>query len=301
MVGVTKAVSERLGRGGIADRMIWFNGFPFLDNKEEHTFDVPVSQVMNTALTVLPSSGLEIRDVEKTLAENNYQGYPIVEDHDSNILVGYIGRTELRYALDRARREQPVPPTAKCYFTAPSPATAVTPSAVGPAISFDSISATAGEMSVDFSRFIDPTPLAVHPRLALETVMELFKKMGPRVILVEDRGQLAGLVTVKDCLKYQFKVEAQENAKDDSRVQAGQERVWEVLNGVGQWASGPFSKVTSKRRPRLGEGGSQGRRSEERLSANESDRARMLGGTGEDDSGLELEDRYSLGDSAGVS
>jgi chloride channel 3/4/5 len=38
--------------------------------------------------------------------------------------------------------------------------------------------------------------------------MELFKKMGPRVILIEYRGRLTGLVTIKDCLKYQFKVEA---------------------------------------------------------------------------------------------
>src|SRR5271168_4888012 len=41
VVGVTKAVSELFGKGGIADRMIWFSGFPYLDNKEEHTFGVP--------------------------------------------------------------------------------------------------------------------------------------------------------------------------------------------------------------------------------------------------------------------
>ena len=48
----------------------------------------------------------------------------------------------------------------------------------------------------------------MHPRLPLETVMELFKKMGPRVVLIEYRGRLTGLITIKDCLKYQFKVEA---------------------------------------------------------------------------------------------
>jgi chloride channel 3/4/5 len=65
VVGVTKAVSERLGKGGIADRMIWFNGFPFLDNKEEHTFGVPASQVMNSELTVLPVSGKTMEDIGK--------------------------------------------------------------------------------------------------------------------------------------------------------------------------------------------------------------------------------------------
>lgn len=63
VVGVTKAVSDRFGKGGIADRMIWFNGFPFLDNKEERTFGVPVSHVMNQELTVIPSTGMTLEDV----------------------------------------------------------------------------------------------------------------------------------------------------------------------------------------------------------------------------------------------
>ncbi|TKA77113.1 hypothetical protein B0A49_01406 [Cryomyces minteri] len=226
VVGVTKAVSDRFGKGGIADCMIWFNGFPFLDNKEEHTFGVPVSQVMTSSMTLLSASGLELRNVEKIVDESKFQGFPIVEDHASKTLLGYIGRTELRYAVDRAKRDQ----------TATRPA--ITPSTVSPAISFDTIDATFSQMSVDFSKFIDPTPLTVHPRLPLETVMELFKKMGPRVILVEYHGRLTGLVTVKDCLKYQFKVEAQENPRDDARLERGQERLWELLRQAAGWPKG---------------------------------------------------------------
>ena len=47
--------------------------------------------------------------------------------------------------------------------------------------------------------------------------MELFKKMGPRVILVEHHGRFEGLVTIKDCLKYQFKAEALEHAAQPRR------------------------------------------------------------------------------------
>jgi chloride channel 3/4/5 len=97
VVGVTKAVSELFGKGGIADRMIWFNGYPFLDNKEEHTFGVPVSQVMTGEVVAIPTSGLLMKDVEKLLKGDKYQGYPIVEDLNSKILVGYFGHTELRY------------------------------------------------------------------------------------------------------------------------------------------------------------------------------------------------------------
>ncbi len=43
-------------------------------------------------------------------------------------------------------------------------------------------------------------------------------------------------MTVKDCLKYQFKVEAAENPRDDSRLQEGQERGMErdkARSGLG--------------------------------------------------------------------
>lgn len=253
VVGVTKAVGERFGKGGIADRAIWFNGFPFLDNKEEHIFGVPVSQVMTTNVTSLPSSGLELRDVEKIMTENIFQGYPIVEGRQSRTLIGYIGRTELRYAIDRAKRDQMVPQSAKCYFTPPTVRPATTPSATVPAVTFDTIAATSAQMAVDFSRFIDPTPLSVHPRLPLETVMEVFKKMGPRVILIEYRGKLTGLVTVKDCLKYQFKVEAHENPRDEGAVQEAQEKLWGWMSRAGAWIAGKVSGV-SRGRLRLGDG-----------------------------------------------
>lgn len=61
--------------------------------------------------------------------------------------------------------------------------------------------------------------MTVSPRLPLEIVMQLFKRMGyvttrfcayitlivrnrPRVILVEEHGSLLGLVTVKDVLRF---------------------------------------------------------------------------------------------------
>src|ERR1700753_2187282 len=74
VVGVTKAVSELFGKGGIADRMIWFSGFPFLDNKEDHNFGVPVSQVMITGVVSIPTTGLTIEAVERLLAQDKYQG-----------------------------------------------------------------------------------------------------------------------------------------------------------------------------------------------------------------------------------
>jgi chloride channel 3/4/5 len=249
VVGVTKAVSERFGKGGIADRMIWFNGFPFLDSKEEHTFGVPVSQTMTADPTVLPATGLTIRKVEQVLAEAKFQGFPIVDDLRTRTLLGYIGRTELLYALDRAKREQPIAASARCFFGAmETPRTASTPSASAPAISYDEALGTAGgtQMTVDFSKFVDPTPLAVHPHLPLETVMEFFKKLGPRVILVEYRGRVTGLVTVKDCLKFQFQHEQHENFRDDSRQRQSQEKAWMMMRYAALWVVGRLRWVSDR-------------------------------------------------------
>lgn len=225
-----------MSKGGIADRMIAFNGFPFLDNKEDHSFGVPISTAMTTAVTCFPATGLELADVHRILSENKFQGYPIVDDLSSRVLLGYIGRTELLYAINRLQREQHISKKARCYFTPTNPTagSAQSPASAAPAVTFDTMAATAGQMTVDFSRFIDATPLSVHPRLPLETVMEIFKKMGPRVILIEHRGKLTGLVTVKDCLKYQFKVEAHEHVKDDS-LDDSNERIWQIISRVGRW------------------------------------------------------------------
>ncbi|KAJ5653785.1 hypothetical protein N7490_000788 [Penicillium lividum] len=216
VVGITKAVGDRFGNGGIADRMIWFNGFPFLDNKEEHVFNVPVSHAMTTDPLFIPALDFPVREAEHLLSDNKFQGFPIVEDRSSKTLVGYIGRTELRYAIDRARSQGLLSPRARCVFTKDAAEASVVRRASGRQTlapeTFDAIQDSVGAGIVDFSRFVDHTPLTVHPRLPLETVMEIFKKMGPRVIIVEHRGRLAGLVTVKDCLKYQFKVEAEEHA-----------------------------------------------------------------------------------------
>lgn len=294
MVGVTKAVGERFGKGGIADRAIWFNGYPFLDNKEEHTFGVPVSQVMASHIVSLPATGLELRQLERIMTENQYQGYPIVEDFTSKILIGYIGRTELKYAIDRAKRDQLAPGHALCVFaTSNIGSDSRNSSSNMPPVTFDTISATSAQLRVDLSKFIDPTPLTVHPRLPLETVMELFKKMGPRVVLIEYRGRLTGLVTVKDCLKYQFKVEAQENPSQVNGMDEGEEKLWGMIRRTAIWVDGGLNVVRRK----LGLGGQDIRLVSPVSQENESERQRLR--DSDEALELELEDRGS-GSGTGV-
>ncbi|KAF7595656.1 glycerol ethanol, ferric requiring protein [Aspergillus hancockii] len=277
VVGVTKAVSGRFGNGGIADRMIWSNGFPFLDNKEDHVFNVPVSHAMTADPVSLPASDFPVREAEHLLSDNKFQGFPIVEDRTKKTLVGYIGRTELRYAIDRVRAEGMLSPSARCVFTKEAAEASVARRASSSSRhlapdTFDAIQQSIGSNYVDFSRYADHTPLTVHPRLPLETVIEIFKKIGPRVIIVEHRGRLTGLVTVKDCLKYQFKVEAQEHALAATQATEGplgsqsrpgdtlEDRVWNFMQRAGSQVSRwrQASRPAAVPHPREGAGLSTG-------------------------------------------
>ncbi|KAG0006782.1 glycerol ethanol, ferric requiring protein [Modicella reniformis] len=266
---VTRTVGDYFGRGGIADRYIRLNGYPFLD-KEEHSFGIAVSQVMQKDVTVLPASGTRLDRVERLLSDTNYQGFPIVEDSTSRTLIGYIGRSELRYVIDKAKRARNVSPMAHCFFRPGSmdsrqhmdqnpaggiggldgdvPSSARSRGSAAAGEDFEGTAAGVGEADrsenetnyVDFGPFIDPTPIAVHPKLPLETVMEFFKKMGPRVILIEYQGKLVGLITIKDLLKYITRTDALDEEDGELEVNGGSFGRHRRGRGESEWSSGQW-------------------------------------------------------------
>jgi chloride channel 3/4/5 len=137
---ITRAVGDWFGSGGIADRYIRLNGYPILDN-DEQVFGVPgktytietinsythfvtiVSHVMQENMTVMTAAGMTFHNIGKpynecsqsdllilcileTILENtNFQGFPVVEDLLSMTLIGYIGRSELRYLIGKLKKD----------------------------------------------------------------------------------------------------------------------------------------------------------------------------------------------------
>ncbi|CAO1630756.1 unnamed protein product [Sympodiomycopsis kandeliae] len=289
VVMITKGVGDLYGKGGIAEQTMKFAGYPFLD-KDEHNFGLlPVREIMKRDPDVVHSQGMQLQDAEKRL-NNEHRGFPVVRSAEDQTLLGYIGKTELRYALTKAKRTRGgLQPESMVYFTcedsneskshsasrtpfaddlgssADEPHTAATSSKLldvggvhldgdeddeddagrgqgrrgggnddqdddmGGLLSHvgrDSIEDGADQQgdttpqdktftplsleALELGKWVDQTPLSVAPSMPLEVVMDLFKKMGPRVILVTNRqGSLEGLVTVKDLLKH---IAAQEHA-----------------------------------------------------------------------------------------
>ena len=52
------------------------------------------------------------------MQQTNVKGFPIVSPDDRHILLGYIGRGELRHVLDKARRTRGTSPDTPCSFYA---------------------------------------------------------------------------------------------------------------------------------------------------------------------------------------
>lgn len=311
VVGSTKAVNSYFHGGGIADRMIAFNGFPFLDTKEESNLHVPVSKPMTPAndLTLLSARGHTIAELENMLSSSPYSGFPVITDRNTRTVLGYIGRTELIYALQKARDESQASGDAKVIFAhmsasrsrprasttdsnaAPpaagpsdtayllrTPLALQTPTSLIPPVTFESLPSRTDDAEdsprgfpsdvsqvVDLARFVDPTPLSVAPRLPLATALEIFNKMGPRVILVERRGILLGLVTIKDVLRFSAASEAAErgahgatssNGDGPDRAARRYERqAWAVLQGMASTLGACVGRATGGRIQLRGDSG----------------------------------------------
>ncbi|KAH8993320.1 voltage-gated chloride channel [Lactarius hatsudake] len=199
---VTKAVGDVLGVRGIADEAIRFNGYPFLE-KDDHVYDAPVSRVMRRDIYTLRATGMTLADVERYIDASKVKGFPIVVDDETRTLAGYVGSQELLNAIDQAKRLLDLPPDTLCTF---SPDPAEQPDARWFAIgSYEDMEsnvryAVATPGILKLWPWVNQTPLTVSSKMPLEVVMQVFKRMGPRVILVEDFGALVGLTSVKDVL-----------------------------------------------------------------------------------------------------
>ena len=181
-VMISKWVGDAFGRRGIYETWIHFNEYPFLDNRDESTVpDVPVSQIMTQLqdLSVLTATGHTIQTIHDILIAQPYRGFPVVSDVEKNILLGYISRTELIYAIKLAAAEpRKLPPSTEILFSHQPNADTQT--------------------TLDLRPWMDQTPVTLNGKSSLQLTLSMFSKLGLRYVMFCDRGVLQGLLTKKD-------------------------------------------------------------------------------------------------------
>ncbi|KAL1655672.1 chloride channel [Didymella pomorum] len=188
-VMMSKWIGDALSPRGIYESWIHFNAYPFLDNRDDSAAsipDVPAAHVMTRIedLTALTATGHTIQSLRETLQAHRYRGFPVVAspspistDGSSALLLGYISRTELLYALSLPST-QSLPPHTECLFQH-SPLSDPT-------------------QTLDMRPWMDQTPITLNARASFQLTVSMFQKLGLRYVLFTEKGLLRGLLTKKD-------------------------------------------------------------------------------------------------------
>lgn len=203
-VMISKWIGDAISPRGIYESWIHFKGYPFLDNRDDNGSsipDVPAAHVMTRIedLTAIPATGHTIQTLREMLQIHRYRGFPVItsspEHYDPEpvspgaaaaaasanpsdaLLLGYISRTELLYALSLTTSKS-LPPETECHF------------------SHQPLSDPAS--SLDLRPWMDQTPITLNARASFQLTVSMFQKLGLRYVLFTDKGMLRGLLTKKD-------------------------------------------------------------------------------------------------------
>ncbi|CAG0894404.1 unnamed protein product [Cyprideis torosa] len=189
----SKWVADALGKEGIYDSHILLNGYPFLDTKEEFGYTSLAADVMqprSEPLAVLTQDGMTLGEVEQLLSSTDRNAFPVVVSKESQFLVGLVVRRDLVLALENAKSTQ-------------TGITHRSPVVFSSAITRTTLpSEEESSPPVRLSKILDMAPMTVTDHTPMETVIDLFRKLGIRQVLVTHYGRLLGIITKKDVLRH---------------------------------------------------------------------------------------------------
>lgn len=181
-VMIAKWVGDAMGKRGIYEAWIHFNQYPFLDNRDDRPVpDVPVSQIMTRLddLVCISAQGSTIESLGDLLRSHPFRGFPVISNPHDAILLGYISRTELTFALATATSpSRALPKETECFFSHQPLADPST--------------------TLDLRPWMDQTPMTLNHKSGFELVVNMFQRLGLRYVLFSERGGLRGLLTKKD-------------------------------------------------------------------------------------------------------
>ncbi|KAL4893064.1 Cl channel CLC-3 [Aspergillus ambiguus] len=182
-VMLSKWCGDIFGKRGIYESWIQLNEYPFLDDRDDTAPpDVPANKVMTAVddLTVIVAVGHTIDSLRNLLLTTSYRGYPVVTDTSNPILLGYISRNELSFALkySSSPADRELPGETQVFFAHEPFADPME--------------------TLDLRPWMDQTPITLNSGSSFLIVLRMFRRLGLRYILFADKGVLKGLLTKKD-------------------------------------------------------------------------------------------------------
>uniref|UniRef100_A0A9J7YVP8 Chloride channel protein n=1 Tax=Cyprinus carpio carpio TaxID=630221 RepID=A0A9J7YVP8_CYPCA len=186
----SKWVADAFGKEGIYEAHIQLNGYPYLD-QDEFTHRTLATDVMRPRrneppLAVLTQDSTTVEDVETLIKDTDYNGFPVVVSRESERLIGFVQRRDLILNIKNARQKQDgVVSNSVVYFTEDAP----------------QIPAS-NPQPLKLRRILNLSPFTVTDHTPMETVVDIFRKLGLRQCLVTRSGRLLGIITKKDVLRH---------------------------------------------------------------------------------------------------
>ncbi|KAJ5172824.1 hypothetical protein N7492_005417 [Penicillium capsulatum] len=182
-VMLSKWCGDIFGKRGIYESWIRLNEYPFLDHRDDTTPpDVSARRVMTSVddLSVITATGHTIGSLRNILANTTYRGFPVITETSSPILLGYITRNELSFALNYSAS------TAHHQL-----------SDVTQVLFVHQPFADPGE-TLDLRPWMDQTPITLNSNISFLVVLRMFQRLGLRYVIFANKGVLQGLLTKKD-------------------------------------------------------------------------------------------------------
>ncbi|CAB1459186.1 unnamed protein product [Pleuronectes platessa] len=162
----SKWVADAFGKEGIYESHIQLNGYP-LPGREGR-------------------DSTTVEDVETLIKDTDYNGFPVVVSRESERLIGFVQRRDLTLAIKTARQKQDgVVSSSVVYFTEDAPQLPAS-----------------NPQPLKLRRVLNLSPFTVTDHTPMETVVDIFRKLGLRQCLVTRSGRLLGIITKKDVLRH---------------------------------------------------------------------------------------------------
>ncbi|KAI9827916.1 MAG: hypothetical protein M1819_006859 [Sarea resinae] len=201
-VMISKWVGDALGKRGIYESWIDFNEYPFLDNRDDYPIpEVPISQIMSRVedLVVITATGHTIDSLTDLLATQPYRGFPVISDTKDALLLGYISRTELDFALNSALSSPRKPAgDTEVVFSSSSTSSQTQQALSSSQVSTNANTTNVAATTLDLRPWMDQTPITLNSQSSLQLTVNMFQRLGLRYVLFTDKGGLQGLLTKKD-------------------------------------------------------------------------------------------------------
>ncbi|AAS52614.2 AEL071Cp [Eremothecium gossypii ATCC 10895] len=220
VVAITRIVYSSFSKeGGIAEKMIMVNGFPFMECPQEHRdfLDEYCAADISTTDVVTIKESMHLSDLESLLEEvgNSYKGFPIIRNDDENEqekrCIGYVTLQHIRSQLGMYTNDN---------------------TARNTVVDFTKKFLPDDENLIQFSDLVNYTPFTVDKSLSLSLLYQMFHKLGCKVVIVEDAGFLVGIITKKDFLRFQRTKRTELYGSINTFDEQSAERLWNLIMRV---------------------------------------------------------------------